>query len=118
MSFNILIIEPYLSLQESLCEWLSTSLLSCKILARADMTEVLDGDIGIPLAVLVDVDDVTNGLIILQKLREIYPETHLFAFGVHDNLTLRRWALQAGANDYLAKHNIDAMLLPALQALL
>ena len=54
----------------------------------------------------------------LLRLRESCPDLPVIVLSIHDEPTVRRAALEAGANGFVLKRSIASDLLPAVEAVL
>jgi two-component system secretion response regulator SsrB len=87
------------------------------VIMVADETSLLEGANRIqPDVAVVDLSLARgSGLDWLRTLRERSPELHVIAISVHDEETVRRAAMEAGADGFVLKRAIATDLLPAVE---
>jgi DNA-binding NarL/FixJ family response regulator len=72
-----------------------------------------------PTVVLVDLSLTPgDGLGLVRRLRERFPELNLIVLSVHNEPNVSRAILEAGANSFVLKSSIATDLLPAIDAVL
>ena len=62
--------------------------------------------------------DRGNGLGLMRRLRQRFPKLKVILLSVHDEPTVIRAAIEAGANGFVVKRAIASELLPAIEAVL
>jgi DNA-binding NarL/FixJ family response regulator len=77
--------------------------------AKTDRPDVVVLDISMP--------DL-NGFAVARQIRKVSPETKVLIFSVHDSEPIIREALDAGADAYICKSDLDRDLLEAVGAVL
>jgi two-component system response regulator NreC len=86
--------------------------------------EAADGDTALRLAsrlrpdiVLLDLSmPGPGGIEVTRKLKEMLPATHVLILTVHEDETLMREALEAGASGYIIKRAVESELISAIHA--
>jgi two-component system secretion response regulator SsrB len=84
---------------------------------QASLFETLKG-LPVDLAVVDLSLTNTDGIHLIRKLRRQFPDLKLIVLSVHDELTVSRSALEAGANGFVLKRAIATELFEAADAVI
>ena len=96
------------------------SAMARTVVMVADEASLLDGASQLqPEVVVVDLSISSGGsLRWLHELRSRCPQARVIVLSVHDEASVRRTVLEAGADGFVLKRTVAAGLLPAIEAAL
>jgi DNA-binding NarL/FixJ family response regulator len=114
----VLLADPHHGLSEGVRNLLETTFEAVVMVADEVSLFESAGRLQSDLAVVDLALSRGNGLDLVRRLRGCFPEMKLIIISVHDESTLSRSVLEAGANGFVAKRVIATDLLAATDAVL
>jgi CheY-like chemotaxis protein len=120
MAVIILVVARHSSLRRSLGDWLAIRVPDCQVLLAASTCDAMNvwrrRDVCL---IIVDVHEPWGeGLETVRSVRAADPDVPLIALGLAESQVHCRHAREAGATSYIAKSNLQAELIPAVQHIL
>jgi DNA-binding NarL/FixJ family response regulator len=120
MTKTILIVDDHDTVRQALSKWLETVFHDCLILTAATGEEALAIARDAPPQVAVFDFGLPgiNGAEATRRIKAIVPATQVVILTIHNSAAYRADAIDAGANAYVLKEDMQMQLVPTLEALL